>query len=146
MKILTVNIKNKKLLIVFLIILITFLFSLELLSIKSSNDTKIIDNEQRVSFIKGLNVDILEEPVEQKQIIIPEKFSDVYLKYNQIQLAAGYDLTLYKGKTADFFKYATPEENGEYRYVNIIIFNGKIIGGDISSAKINGFMLPLKEL
>lgn len=145
MKILTVKIKSKKLLIVFLIILITFLFLLELLSFYANKSPLIIDNEQRVAFINSLNLSVLEEPVEYKQIIIPEKFSEVYLKYNQVQLAAGYDLSLYKGKTADFYKYITPEENGEFMYVNIIIFKGKIIGGDISSAKINGSMLPLKE-
>lgn len=145
MKILTVKIKSKKLLIVFLIILILFIFLLEFISVNSKKFPQILDNEQRVNFIKGLNLNVSEEPIEQKQIIIPEKFSDVYLSYNQIQLSAGYDLSLYKGKTADLYKYFISEENGDKKYVNLIIFNGKVIGGDISTIGINGYMSPLKE-
>ena len=145
LKILTINIKNKRLLLVFLIILTAFFFVLEALSIISAKQTKIIDNESRVNFINSLNVNVKEEPVEQKDIIIPQIFNDVYLKYNQLQLSAGYDLSIYKGKKATLFKYTTEEENGDCIFVNLIICEGCVIGGDISSAKINGFMLPLKE-
>lgn len=118
---------------------------LEALSLVSATQTKIFDNESRINFIKSLNIDIIEEPIEEKEILIPLEFNNVYSKYNQLQLSAGYDLSLYKGKTAKLYKYKTVLQNGEYLFVNLIILDGYIIGGDISSLKINGFMLPLEE-
>lgn len=145
LKIITVKIKNKRLLLVFLIILTAFFLVLEAVSVVSAKKPEILDNESRVNFINSLGISVREEPVEQKEIIIPQVFNDVYLKYNLMQLSAGYDLSLYKGKTATLFKYATTQENNDSIFVNLIICNGLIIGGDISSAKINGFILPLKE-
>ena len=141
----SIKVKSKRLLLIFIMILTVFLIFIEFLSNQVSTSEKVLDNEQRVNFINNLNIKILEEPVEVKEIIIPNKFSDVYEKYNQIQLLAGYDLKLYNGQKATLYKYATPEHNGDFIYVNLIILNGRIIGGDISSVKINGSILPLKE-
>lgn len=145
LKIITFKIKNKRLLLVFLIILTAFLFVLETLSIVSNDQIVIKDNISRVNFINSLGLKVKEEPVEKKNIIIPQAFNEVYLKYNQLQKSAGYDLSIYKGEKATLFKYTTEAHSDDLLYVNLIVLNGKIIGGDISSAKINGFMLPLKE-
>ncbi len=109
--------------------------------------SQIVDNSSRIDFIKRLGVTPDENLSEEKEIFIPEKFTDVWERYNQMQKSVGYDLSLYSGKTAKLFKYKILNFSGNSSaYVNLIVLEGKVIGGDISSAELNGFMLPLKEL
>ncbi len=100
-------------------------------------------NAQRVQFIKNLNIDIKEECTETKQITVPVKFSDVYLRYNNLQKQAGYDLTDYAGCGVTRYTY-TFSGNPDKR-VNLLVYKGKIIGGDISDIAFSGKMLPLAK-
>lgn len=84
----------------------------------------------------------------EKEIIIPTEFSETYLKYNEIQKSAGFDLSAYKGcrvKLYIFSQAAYPECSEEMR-LNMIVYKGKIIGGDISSVSSDGQRLPLKRV
>lgn len=108
---------------------------------------KIIDNSSRINFIKNLGIIPNEDLIEEKELFIPEKFTDVWEIYNAVQRSAGYDLSLFSGKSAKLYKYEIPNFNKDLNaYVNLIVLDGKVIGGDISSTELNGFMLPLKEL
>ena len=106
-------------------------------------------NAQRVYFIKSLGLLPDEENSKCKNIIVPETFSDVYKNYNDLQIEAGYDLSAYKGVEAKMFTYPVgkiKEDNSDDYYVNIIVYKGRIIGGDISSRNFYGEMLPLVRL
>ena len=98
-------------------------------------------NAKRVNFIARLGYDIDEKAVKSKDIIIPADFGDVYAEYNKLQKKAGFDLYDYKGKSAKVFTY-----NLLYREdteLHLIIYEGKIIGGDVASVKLGGEMKPL---
>lgn len=97
-------------------------------------------NAQRVEYINSLGVKINETP-EVKSITVPEEFGSVYEKYNQLQKKAGFDLEPYKGKPAEVYTYRITD--AEDMRVNIIVCGECIIGGDISSVRIDGEMLPL---
>ncbi|MBR5721744.1 MAG: DUF4830 domain-containing protein [Clostridia bacterium] len=103
-------------------------------------------NAQRVSYIKALSLTPDEDGAESKNVTIPLVFSTVYENYNELQKKAGYDLTAYKGAEAVIYTYPVgkikSDNNDEY-YVNLIVYNGRIIGGDISSRNFYGEMLPL---
>ncbi len=105
-------------------------------------------NAARVQFIKALGLNPDETATAVKEIIIPENFSDVYNNYNKLQLQAGYDLSLYKGCNATLYTHSieTPSGYSGNCVVNIIVYNDRIIGGDISSAELDGFMLPLCKI
>ena len=77
---------------------------------------------------------------EEKQIVIPTDFSDVYKNYNLLQRRCGYDLEPYKGKTATVY---TITLQGEDLYAHIIAVDGKIIGGDIANNSVGGSMKGL---
>ena len=65
-----------------------------------------------------------------------------------MQKSAGYDLSLYKGCQVTIYTYQiNPVQNsaGE-SVVNLMVYNNKIIGGDISSTALGGYMLPLKQV
>ena len=85
-------------------------------------------------------------PVGEREVVIPTEFSEVYEGYNEIQLSAGYDLRKYRGETVKKYTYAVfnyKDESGkilENIRANVLTADGKIIGGDICSLELDGFM------
>lgn len=105
-------------------------------------------NAERVSYIKSLALTPDEDNAKSKKIFIPDTFSDVYKNYNDLQKQSGYDLTLYKGVKAVIYTYPVgkiKQDSDDEYYVNLIVYNGRIIGGDISSVNFYGEMLPLTK-
>lgn len=98
-------------------------------------------NALRCEYVSGLGYSVDETAVSEKDIVVPEVFSDVYTKYNEIQKKAGFDLTLYKGKKAVVYTYRLNGE--EDTVINLIVSDKYIIGGDVSSVRIDGEMKPL---
>lgn len=101
--------------------------------------------DDRLKFISDLGWIVDEEPVEVRQIAIPQEFDDVYSNYNEIQLSQGYDLTKYAGRSAKRWTYVIrnyPDVSSDEDYVriNLLVCDGKIIGGDVCSIKLDGFM------
>ena len=80
-----------------------------------------------------------------KEIIIPQEFDDVYNQYNIIQKQQNLDLERYKGARVKCWSYNVKNypgyENSEgVIRANMLIFDGVVIGGDISSTELSGFM------
>ncbi len=144
LKFITFKIKNRKLLFILLALIVLFIVLIDFPG-RNTNEFTVPDNSSRVSFIKNLGIDISEEIIEEKPFKIPENFTKVFLKYNELQKEAGYDLIKYSGQTATIYKYKAINMSDSIIYVNLIVLNDKIIGGDISSVELDGFMLPLKE-
>ena len=106
---------------------------------------KAADAEQRVAFLSQFGWEIEEDPVQVEEIVIPAEFDETYEKYNEIQLAQNMDLSAYAGKTAKKWTYTVKNypgyetENSCIR-ANLIVFDGAVVGGDISSLEQGGFM------
>ena len=126
---------------VFLLVFVLFLVLLEFVNTSSSIGNTIVTNEDRVELISSLGYTVLPEIVEEKPIIIPNKFNDVYMKYNDLQQKSGFDLKKFSGLKANVYKYKI---DGKDLFVNIILSDGVLIGGDVSSSELNGEMLPLR--
>ena len=98
-------------------------------------------NSQRVTFLAQYGWEVEEEPVEIRDVTIPEEFDQVYQQYNGVQKSQGMDLTPYAGKNCRQWIYQVnnyPEE-GTVR-ATILVYEGQIIGGDISSTELDGFL------
>ncbi len=102
------------------------------------------NESERLSFISQFGWEVSEEPTEVREIIIPEEFDEVYTKYNEIQLSQGFDLTSFKGMRAKKWTYAVKNyeeyEDKDCIRINILVCNGKVIGGDVCSVELDGFM------
>lgn len=102
------------------------------------------DSSERMSFISQFGWEVSEEPTEVREVIIPETFNEVYTKYNEIQLSQGFDLSSYKGVRAKRWTYAVKNyagfEDKDCVRINILVYEGKVIGGDVCSVELNGFM------
>lgn len=106
------------------------------------------NNDDRLTFIAKLGCKVTSNQPESKIVTIPEVFHDVYNNYNNLQKSAGYDLSLYKGCEVIIYTYninPPPEFDGE-SVINLMVYKDKIIGGDISSTALGGYMLPLKQV
>ena len=82
------------------------------------------------------------EAYPREPVRIPAVFDAVYEEYNALQLEQGFDLRKYAGKEVERAQYAVtnhPNYSNEIR-ANLLIFNGKIIGGDVCSVSFGGFM------
>ncbi len=102
---------------------------------------KIKDNEDRVGFLAQFGWQVGAEPVEAKEIRIPEQFDKIFTGYNVIQKRQGLDLSRYKNKNATRYTYEVTNYGGDGKvYANIIVYRNKVIGGDICSADVNGFI------
>ena len=86
--------------------------------------------------------DVSDKPVEIVSVLIPETFNDVYKRYNSLQQEGGYDLSLYKGKECIRYTYPIPSLSAR---ANILVYDGKIIGGDICGITLDGIMIPIKK-
>lgn len=151
--------KSKLKLILFLSILIfiigcTILAYFELNNVHASNYIEnpvysfdANDNSQRVKFLSEFGWQVDENPVDTKNITIPEKFNDTYKNYNQLQKDQGLDLYKYKGENCVCYTYKVNNYPGKEENINanIIVLDGKIIGGDICSTRLDGFMHGFKK-
>ena len=75
-------------------------------------------------------------------VTIPREFDKVFAAYNEMQRGQGLDLSTYSGKTVERYTYTvTNYENYEGTVLaNLLIYRGRVIGGDICSADTAGFV------
>lgn len=106
-------------------------------------------DEERLAFISQLGYTVEEEPVSVGEVLIPENFDEVYTQYNELQLKSGFDLSDYKGCTVKKWTFRVTNyseyENSDAIRLTLLIYKGKVIGGDICSTEFDGFMQPLFE-
>lgn len=104
--------------------------------------TKIYENSDRLAFISQFGWEVAEEPLETVEVTVPETFDTVYLGYNEMQKEQGLNLAKYKGKTVTRYTYKVtnyPDYEGTV-YVSLLIYKNKVVGGDVCSADVNGFV------
>lgn len=101
-------------------------------------------HEERMTFISQFGWEVEEEPVEIKEVIIPEEFDDTYSAYNDIQKEQGFNLAEYEGQRAKQWTYRVKNyegyENKDCIHINVLVYDDVIIGGDVCSVEIDGFM------
>ena len=113
-----------------------------LVSTESIQIPKLKTQDDRIEFLKSLNLEIREDPIEFREVMIPEEFDETYKKYNELQVEQGFDLEKYAGKRVMKYSYAVMNHpSGEEAVTaTLLIYKGKLIGGDVASAKMDGFM------
>lgn len=120
------------------------------LASKGANDRteayKMSNEHQRQEFISQLGWEVSEEYDTCRIVIIPQKFDEVYTEYNDLQKAQGFDLEDFKGKTVEIYSYPVYNyPNEQDVMMNLMVCDGRLIGGDICSVKLGGFMQGLKK-
>ncbi|MDR1464366.1 MAG: DUF4830 domain-containing protein [Oscillospiraceae bacterium] len=100
---------------------------------------------ERLAFLSQFGWQVSEDPIEVTEVIIPAEFDKTYQKYNEIQKAQSLDLRKYSGKrvkrwTYEVKNYPGYENKSGIVQANLLIYEGSVIGGDICSLELNGFL------
>ncbi len=127
-----------------IVIILTFTLNHPEKTVSASKNVSCSTADERRGFIKslGFEPDIVEE---QKDIIIPKEFNEVYTKYNEIQKKQGFDLEPYKGKAAVIYTYKILNyEKNENVIANLIVCEDKLVGADLCDPSADdGFLVEL---
>lgn len=100
------------------------------------------NNAQRVAFLEGFGWTVSEEACEIVDVAIPTEFNEVYETYNAIQKQQGFDLSQYRGRQVRRYTYTVTNypDHPDYVRANLLVYNNQVIGGDICSLELDGFM------
>lgn len=112
------------------------------------NYSKIKSEEDRVAFLKQFGWEVKSGAVEEKETKIPKEFDKVFSTYNELQRRQNLDLSNYKGKAVVRYTYEITNYPGYEGtvYANLIIYKNKVIGGDICTADVEGFIHGFEKL
>ena len=79
---------------------------------------------------------------ESAKVTIPAEFDKVFAAYNEIQKSQGLDLSKYKKKDLTRYTFEVTNYKGYDGKVlaNVLVYRGKVVGGDICSADVSGFV------
>lgn len=107
-------------------------------------------NSERLKFISQFGWEVESEPDEVSEIIIPQEFDDVYNEYNEIQLRQDCDLRDYSGRRVKRWTYIIKNYPGYTSddtcvRINLLICDDMVIGGDVSSTELSGFMHTFRK-
>ena len=151
MMFLTAKVNLKKILIVAAVIVGVILVLLRF----SGDDTEptagkaLMDtNDARVQFLTDCGWQVAASPVESTQVKIPKEMTEVFRRYNALQISQGYDLTRYAGKEVMRYVYRVDNYPGatEPVYATLLVYKNQVIGGDITDTAANGairgFQMP----
>lgn len=143
MLVMTAKVDKKKIAVILAVVIVAIAGLVLLLGGGDSEptvSTGVSNNDQRVAFLKSFGWEVTTSPVESSQVRIPEKSSDVYDRYNELQKSQGYDLTEYAGKTVMRYVYKINNYPGatEPVYATLLIYKDQVIGGDITDTAAKG--------
>lgn len=103
---------------------------------------KIKNNADRIAFLAQFGWECSESATEEVTMTIPKEFDKIMKTYNEVQKQQGLDMEKYKGKDVIRYTYEITNYPGAEGKViaNLIICKNRVIGGDICSADVNGFI------
>lgn len=103
---------------------------------------KVKNAEDAVSFLSQFGWTVNAEPIEVKTVTIPSEFDKIFSAYNELQKEQGLNLTKYKNKEVTRYTFAVTNYEGYDGtvYANVLVYRNRVIGGDICSADVTGFV------
>lgn len=100
-----------------------------------------VSAEDAAQFLTEYGWEVDMSDCRREEVVIPKIFSEVYERYNALQIRQGYDLAKYKTDTVIQYTFRIKNFD-EYKnaYAHVLTKGGKIIGGDICSSDLSGIM------
>ncbi len=104
-----------------------------------------LDDAARRDYIASLGYTVDDTAAEVMEVVLPADFDDVMSQYNALQQQAGFDLDAYRGKRIKCYTYAVTAPTGAAA-AHLYVYEGAVIGGDVSSTTAGEFCYPLTAL
>ncbi|MCL2638431.1 MAG: DUF4830 domain-containing protein [Oscillospiraceae bacterium] len=140
------RINRKRLIILAVIMMITMLFAVRCAALHGAS-VRVQGVPDIIAYLNTFGWAVEPEPVTIKNLQIPAKFTETYQNYNSLQKQQGFDLSRYRADIVESytFRILNHPASGDV-FANVLVFRGRIIGGDICSFSINGFMTSFDSL
>ena len=102
-------------------------------------------NDDRVAYLASYGWEVAQEPVQTQEVRIPTEPSEVFERYNDLQVSQGFDLHNYAGKSVKRYVYQISNYPGteDTYYATLLVYKNAVIGGDVSSSAQGGVMHSL---
>ncbi len=118
-------------------------------ALRTSPDTMTIDGKKYslevnseddcIKFLEQFGY-IADELYDARSIVLPPEFEGVYIDYNNLQKAQGFDLSSYLGEKAEQYTYSLKESSD---FATIVACNGKVVAAHLSSMLYAAPLYPL---
>lgn len=101
--------------------------------------------EERIDYLSDWGWTVEETPISIEELLIPETLDDSYTDYIALQSELGFDLEALTGKRVKRYSYTvtnhpSDEENVQ---VNLLIYRNDVVGGEVLSPTVDGFLHSL---
>ena len=107
--------------------------------------SEIKTNDDRIAFLASFGWEVEPEPTQTQEVRIPTEPSEVFERYNDLQISQGFDLHDYAGKSVKRYVYEIKNYPGsdDTYYATLLIYKNAVIGGDVCSSAQGGTMHSL---
>ena len=97
-------------------------------------------------YLSSLGWEVETPAVSHGTVVIPRTFTSVLEDYNELQKQQGFDLSRYCGSEVEMytFRVSNSSEPGEVLAV-LYVCDGAVIGGDVHSTALDGFMVGIRQ-
>ena len=112
----------------------------------TDGDKNAATREDRMSFLAALGWKADPESEQANSVRIPDCGEGAMADYNAMMRKGGYDLSDYEGKSAEQYQYRLTNYPGceQTVWVTLYVYQGRVIGGDIHTVSLDGFMHELR--
>lgn len=113
---------------------------------KASAAASVKSEKARVNYLNSCGWQVESPAMKEETVLIPKQFNNVFETYNKLQRKQGFDLSRYCGKEVKLYTYRVLDSTlGENVLASLYVSNGAVIGGDVHSTALDGFMCGLKQ-
>lgn len=114
--------------------------------IRGPRGRNAVNREDRIGFLASLGWEVEPDAEEADSVLIPDCGTGAMAEYNELMKRGGYDLSPYAGKKVERYSYVLSNYPGceDTVYLTLYVSRGRVIGGDIHTASLNGFMHELR--
>ena len=106
------------------------------------NHKNVRTNEDRVAYLEAYGWEVSPDPIATQELQIPEELDESFQEYLSLQEQQGFDLSDYTGKRVKRYTYeVTNYPTGEQGIqANLLLHKNTVIGGEVLSPRLDGFL------
>ena len=106
------------------------------------NPKGVKSNQDRIDYLSAYGWQVGADPLAIQDLLIPQEMDESYTEYLALQTSQGFDLNKYAGKrvkryTYEVLNYPTGETGVQ---VNLLICKNTVVGGEVLSPRLDGFL------
>ena len=103
---------------------------------------KVKSAQDAAKFLSQFGWEVKADDVEEVDVTLPSAFDKILTAYNELQMRQGLNLSKYKNKPVVRYTFTVTNYPGAEGPVlaNVLVYRNRVIGGDLCSADITGFV------